>query len=109
MSLDTSPEGIAAALHDGPYGRCVYMCDNDVADHQVVSLRFANGVDATMNVSAFTRENTRTIQLMGSHGEITGNFFANEITVVGFSHRRHAAPASSRCPATAIMAAATTR
>ena len=71
-------------LHAGPYGRCVYMCDNDVADHQVVSLRFANGVDATMNVSAFTWDNTRTIHLMGSHGEITGNFFANELTVSDF-------------------------
>ncbi len=84
VSLDTSPEGIATALHEGPYGRCVYMCDNDVADHQVVSLRFANDVDATLNVSAFTRENTRTIQLMGSAGEITGNFFDNEITVADF-------------------------
>ena len=84
VSLDTSPEGIARALHDGPYGRCVYMCDNDVMDHQVVSLRFANGVSATMNVCAFTRENTRTIHLMGSHGEIIGDFYGNEITLSDF-------------------------
>ncbi len=84
VSLDTSAEGIAMALHEGPYGRCVYACDNDVADHQVVSLRFTNGVDATMNVSAFTREATRTIHLMGSHGEIVGDFYANEITLSDF-------------------------
>jgi predicted dehydrogenase len=84
VALDTSPEGIATALHEGPYGRCVYRCDNDVADHQVVSLRFANGVDASLNVSGFTRENTRTIHLMGSHGEIIGNFSGNEITVSDF-------------------------
>ncbi len=84
VALDTSSEGIATALHDGPYGRCVYRCDNDVADHQVVSLRFANGVDASLNVSGFTRENTRTIHLMGSHGEIIGNFSGNEITVSDF-------------------------
>ncbi len=84
VSLDTSAEGLTLALHDGPYGRCVYRCDNDVADHQVVSLRFANGVDASMNVSGFTRENTRTIHLMGSHGEIIGNFTGNEITVTDF-------------------------
>jgi predicted dehydrogenase len=84
LSLDTSPEGLATALHDGPYGRCVYMCDNDVMDHQVVGMRFANGVNATMNVSAFTRDNTRTIHLMGSHGEIAGDFFGNEITVSDF-------------------------
>lgn len=84
VALDTSPEGIAMALHEGPYGRCVYQCDNDVADHQVVSLRFANGVDASLNVSGFTRDNTRTIHLMGSHGEIIGNFLNNEITVADF-------------------------
>ena len=84
LTLDTSPEGLALALHEGPYGRCVYRCDNDVADHQVVSMRFANGVDAAMNVSGFTRDNTRIIHLMGSHGEIVGNFTANEITVTDF-------------------------
>lgn len=84
VSLDTSPEALAAALHDGPYGRCVYRCDNDVADHQVVSLRFANDVIANLTVSGFTRENTRTIHLMGSHGEIGGNFTRNEITVTDF-------------------------
>ncbi|MGE0416008.1 MAG: Gfo/Idh/MocA family protein [Acetobacteraceae bacterium] len=84
LSLDTTPDGIARALHDGPYGRCVYACDNDVVDHQVVSMRFGNGVDATMNVSAFTREMTRTIHLMGTYGEIAGDFFANEITLSDF-------------------------
>jgi len=89
VSLDTSAEGIATALHTGPYGRCVYMCDNDVMDHQVVSMRFANGVDATLNVSAFTRDNTRTIHLMGSHGEIVGDFFRNEIHPLGLSDQRY--------------------
>ena len=84
VSLDTSPAGLAAALQTGPYGRCVYACDNDVADHQVVSLGFANGVSASLNVSAFTREPTRSIHLMGSHGEIIGDFLTNTITVVDF-------------------------
>lgn len=84
VSLDTSPAGLAAALNEGPYGRCVYMCDNDVVDSQVVSLGFANGVSATLNVSGFTRNSTRTIHLMGSLGEIFGDFAANTITLVDF-------------------------
>jgi predicted dehydrogenase len=84
VSMDTSAEGLAQALHEGPYGRCVYKCDNDVMDHQVVSMRFANGVDVAMSVSAFTREATRTIHLMGSHGEIVGDFYGNEITLSDF-------------------------
>jgi predicted dehydrogenase len=84
LSLDTSPDGILAALHDGPYGRCVYRCDNDVVDNQVVAMRFANGVSATLNVSAFTADNTRTLHLMGTHGEIAGNLEKNEIVVTDF-------------------------
>jgi len=84
VSLDTSPAGIATALHTGPYGRCVYRCDNDVMDHQSVTLGFANGVTATMNVSAFTRDNTRTLHLMGSLGEIIGDFTAGTISVIDF-------------------------
>ncbi len=72
-----APEGGAAALDEalrhGPYGRCVYRCDNDVVDHQVVQMRFANGVMANLTVSAFTEENTRTVHLMGSHGELHGD------------------------------------
>ncbi len=85
LTTEPTAEGVAAALHNGPYGRCVYRCDNDVADHQVVALRYAGGIDATLTVSAFTSEITRTIHLMGSLGEIEGDFLRNEITVTDFS------------------------
>lgn len=85
LGPDRSPEGVMRALREGPYGRCVYRCDNDVVDHQVATVEFANQVFATLVVSALTALNTRTVKLVGSHGEIRGHMEKNEIEVHDFS------------------------
>ena len=72
------------ALRTGPYGRCVYRCDNDVADHQATLLAFANGITATLTVSAFTAENARTLKLMGTEGELRGHMEKGDIEVRRF-------------------------
>jgi predicted dehydrogenase len=84
ISEDTSLAARIEALRTGPYGRCVYACDNDVVDHQAVIIRFENGVIATFTLSAFTREITRTIRLMGSKGEISGDLRKGEIEISDF-------------------------
>lgn len=84
VSQDTSDEAILKALREGPYGRCVYYCDNDVVDHQVVNMEFANGVTATLTMSAFSYDCTREIKLMGSKGEITGKLEDDAIYVTDF-------------------------
>jgi predicted dehydrogenase len=73
ISDDPSLVARMAALETGPYGRCVYRCDNDVVDHQHVLVRFGNGVSASFVQSAFTADISRVIQVMGTEGEITGN------------------------------------
>lgn len=85
LTPDPNAESLRAALEDGPYGRCVYRCDNDVADHQVVALNFEGGVAASLTVSAFTEENTRTLHLMGSRGEIHGHMERGELIINDFS------------------------
>ncbi|MEV0891160.1 Gfo/Idh/MocA family oxidoreductase [Promicromonospora sp. NPDC050262] len=82
---DLSPAGRIAALRRGPYGRCVYRCDNDVADHQQTLLRFASGLTATLTASAFTAENTRHLAITGTRGQLHGHMGSGEIRVDLFS------------------------
>lgn len=82
---DPTPERVERALRSGPYGRCVYRCDNDVADHQTVALSFQGGVVAALVVSAFTEANTRTVHLMGTNGEIHGAMEHGDLEVHDFA------------------------
>ena len=63
-------EALEEALRTGPYGRCVYYCDNDVVDHQVVNVLFEDGVTANFNMSPFTAEGGRKITVMGTKGDL---------------------------------------
>lgn len=76
-TITDAPEQDAAvmdALHNGPYGRCVYLCDNDVVDHQVVSLTFESGISATLTMHGHSHEEGRTLRVDGSRGTLLGKF-----------------------------------
>ncbi|MFI6395094.1 Gfo/Idh/MocA family protein [Nonomuraea sp. NPDC050540] len=64
-------EALSGALRDGPYGRCVYDCDNDVVDHQVVAMEFDGGASATFTMTAFTTGGHRRTRIFGTHGELS--------------------------------------
>lgn len=85
VSMDTSAEGLLKALADGPYGRCVYSCDNTVVDHQTVNLLYQNDVTASLTMSAFTAQCERSIILMGSHGQLLGNMEKSQIELRDFA------------------------
>lgn len=84
VSNDMSDEALLKALRKGPYGRCVYQCDNDVVDHQVTAIEFANEITVAFTMTGFTHENTRTIKLMGTKGEIRGHMDKNTLEVYQF-------------------------
>jgi predicted dehydrogenase len=72
VSLDSTREARRRALETGRYGRCVYRCDNDVADHQVVAVEFEGGATASLTVQGLGSEEERTVRLSGTRGELSG-------------------------------------
>lgn len=84
FSEDDSNDGIIKALEETDYGVCVFQSDNNVVDHQVVNMEFEDGATATFSMSGFTRDQTRTIQIMGTKGEIRGNMLENSISIFDF-------------------------
>ena len=71
---DLSPAGRWAALESGPYGRCVYRCDNDVADHQVVAMQLTSGATVTLTVQGHSHEEGRTMRYDGTRGTLRAKF-----------------------------------
>ncbi len=63
-------EKLRRAYQSGPYGRCVFACDNDVVDNQSVSIVFENGVCADLTMTAFTSEAGRRTTFHCTHGEL---------------------------------------
>ena len=69
-SLD---EVIRRELREGPYGRCVFRCDNNVVDHQIVSMEMENDVTISFAMDSFTLGDQRETHIRLTHGEIDGD------------------------------------
>ena len=54
LSVENTVESTYKALREGPYGRCVYHCDNDVVDHQQTNLLMEDGSTVSFTMCAFT-------------------------------------------------------
>ena len=74
-------EDKANLLKTSPYGVCAYKSDNNVVDHQTVSVFFENGATGTHNMVGGTSYGTRTIHITGTKGVIEGDFEKGEFTL----------------------------
>ena len=66
---------------DSNYGRCIYKCDNNVVDHQSVLVNFKNGATGTHNMVGGSAGPMRRIHIIGTKGEIYGDFEESKFTV----------------------------
>ena len=92
LTTDLTPEGITKALREGPYGRCVYHCDNDVVDRQVVNLELEDGVVCSFVMSAFTANSTRQLKILGTKGHIQADMSKREIWLWPFGGSAYQVP-----------------
>ncbi|MBR2465944.1 MAG: Gfo/Idh/MocA family oxidoreductase [Clostridia bacterium] len=72
QKFDPTDEDVERAIRTTNYGKCVFKCDNDVVDHQVVNLEFEDGIICSFTMSAFNKGG-REIRIMGTKGEIIAN------------------------------------
>lgn len=84
LASEPDEEKIYGALRTGPYGRCVFHCDNNVVDHQTVNLEFQDNIHATFTMTAFTQDCHRTIKITGTMGEIEGDMEKNALILRRF-------------------------
>ena len=69
----TIDEVIEDQLRHGLYGRCVYRCDNDVVDHQIVSMEMESEVTVNFSMDIFTLKDNRETHISLTEGEIDGD------------------------------------
>ena len=84
LSVENTMESTYKALREGPYGRCVYHCDNDVVDHQQTNLLMEDGSTISFTMCAFTESCYRYFKAMGTQGEIEADMLSNIIHVREF-------------------------
>jgi len=68
------PEDVRRALEEGPFGRCVYHCDNDVVDHQIVVMETESGKSVSLTMQGHSHLPTRNIRIDGTRATLEGAF-----------------------------------
>jgi predicted dehydrogenase len=90
-SVVSDDPGNEAALMDelrqGSYGRCVYHCDNDVVDQQVVTMQFPSGISASLTMHGHSHEEGRTLRIDGSQASLLAKFSFHRSFIEIHDHR----------------------
>ncbi len=79
-------EKVSKAINEGPYGRCVFHCDNDVVDHQIVNMVFEDNITVAFSMEGLTSYGGRRTRIMGTKGDIVGD--SSNLTVFNFESKQ---------------------
>ena len=77
----TDEDRLRSFAEGNPYDRCIYKCGNNVVDHQSVLVRFASGATGTHNLAGGSAKSLRKIHVVGTLGELRGDFESGIFTV----------------------------
>jgi predicted dehydrogenase len=86
-SQPASDEQVMQWINASPWGRCVYRCENDVVDHQVVNLVFEDEITASFTMTAF--HHGRDLEIYGTAGRLSGGEAMKQATgadITVFNH-----------------------
>lgn len=86
LSNDLNDEGIIKALKEGPFGRCVYHCNNDQPVSQVTSIEFESGATATYTLHGMSYKDGRELRIDGTKGSIKTNFYNTGFFLESYDH-----------------------
>ena len=80
---EITAETVRESLKDpkNPFGRCVWDCEHDVVDNQTVSIQFEDGSSGVFNLMGGAAKAQRKIHLIGTKGEIQGEFESSKYVV----------------------------
>ena len=84
VHINPTKDNLEAILKQGPYGKCVFYCDNDVCDNLTSIFKFDNKVTSNLNINAFTKESDKKIRLFFKEGEVEASFKQKEIKIKSF-------------------------
>ena len=74
LALEPSSDAILEALQNGPYGRCVYFCGNDVVDNQVVLMQFEGGLSVSLTMHGHSHLEGRSTRIEGTRASLHAYF-----------------------------------
>lgn len=86
---------IIKALDEGPYGRCVFACDNNNPETQLVQMQFGNGITAHLRMMGLSSNGGRIMKFYGTYGQIDLNETEGKIDVMPFGKEKETISISS--------------